>query len=137
MGRFPAHGRAAFSVEDRLLVTEAEGPFNVELVRALRTPATEASAPLRAQGQVWGQLSRFRRSALASPDTLAAFAALLIDMRDEGVAPAFTAYVLGPDVEGASLMAAPLRRCFEAAGLGFAHFEREEEARAWLRAQLG
>jgi hypothetical protein len=136
-GRFPAHGRAAFSVEGRLLITEAEGPFNAELVLALRAPVTEASAPLRAQGRAWGQLSHFRRSALASPDTLVAFTALLTEMREAGAAPAFTAYVLGEEVEGATLMATPFRRCFQAAGLGFAHFGHEAEARAWLLAQLG
>lgn len=136
-GRFPAHGRAAFSVDGRLLITEAEGPFNAELVAALRQPVLLAAEPLRAQGRPWGQLSRFRRSALASPEALAAFTQLLTEMHAEGVAPLFTAYVLGDEVEGATLMGPLFRRCFESAGLGFAHFAHEDEARAWLQDRLG
>ncbi|MBN8506060.1 MAG: hypothetical protein J0L58_16465 [Burkholderiales bacterium] len=135
-GPFPAHGRATFTLDGRILVTDAEGPFNAELVAALRQPVLLASEPLRGQGRPWGQLSRFRRSAMASPEALAAFTRLLTEMRAEGTAPPFTAYVMTDEVEGARLMLPLLRRCFEAAGLGFAHFAQEDEARAWLLAQL-
>lgn len=131
-GGFPAHGRTTFRQEGCLLISEAEGPFNLELVQALRRPVVEAAAPLAAQGDAWGHLSRFRRSALASPDALAALAGFLGWLKEQGMAPTFTAYVLGDEVEGARLMDLPLRRCFEAAGLHMATFADEDSARAWL-----
>lgn len=134
--RFRAHGRVDFRVDGRLLLTEAIGPFNAELVQAVQNLVREVFGEMAA-GPPWGQLVRFHESALASPETLEQFTLMLCALRAQGLTPHATAYVLPPDVEGATLMARPFQQCFEQAGLRFAHFAADGEARAWLQAQLG
>lgn len=134
--RFRAHGRVDFRIEGRLLLTEAVGPFNAELVLAVQALVREVNSEMAA-GPPWGQLVRFHESALASPETLEQFTLLLCALRRENLAPQVTAHVLPPEVEGATLMVRPFQQCFEQAGLRYAHFATGGEARAWLLAELG
>ncbi|MFO1253412.1 MAG: hypothetical protein U1E77_20280 [Inhella sp.] len=133
--RFRAHGRVDFRIDGRLLLTEAVGPFNTELVQAVQALVREVFGEMAA-GPPWGQLVHFHESALASPDTLEQLTLLLCALRTEGLAPFVTAYVLPVDVEGATLMVRPFQQCFEQAGLRFAHFAHAGEAQTWLLAQL-
>jgi len=133
--RFRAHGRVDFHVDGPLLLTEAIGPFNAELVQAVQALVHEIYREMAA-GPPWGQLVRFHESALASPDTLEQFTLALCALHAQGLTPHVTAYVLPPEVEGATLMARPFQHCFEQAGLRFAHFAGDGEARAWLQAEL-
>lgn len=133
--RFRAHGRVDFRIEGPLLLTAAVGPFNAELVQAVQALVREVFSEMAANPP-WGQLVVFHESALASPETLEQFTLMLFALRRQGLAPQATAHVLPPEVEGATLMARPMQRCFEQTGLRFAHFADEAEARAWLQAEL-
>ncbi len=133
--RFAPHGRVSLQAVGQVLETEASGPFNVELIKALARLIAAVVPPLAARGP-WGQCVVFHRSVMASPDTLAAFAQLLQDTARQGLGPAVTAYVIDPGIEGATLMPRHFARCFAEAGLAFEIFQQAEPARAWLRERL-
>ncbi len=133
--RFAPHGQVTLEAVGQVLETQATGPFNVELVKALARLIAAVVPPLAAQGP-WGQCVVFHRSVMASPDTLAAFAQLLQATAEQGLGPFATAYVIDAGVEGATLMPRHFERCFADAGLGFAVFAEAGPARAWLAQRL-
>lgn len=130
---FPAHGQVSYEVVDACLLGEARGPFNLELVTQLQRQLLPLLPGLSAQGP-WDHLCRFHESALTSPEALEALGRLLAELATAGLAPRRTAYVMGTQVEGASLMAPLFERGFAAAGLSCKSFEDEAAARAWLQA---
>lgn len=137
---FPAHGRVDFSVDDNIITSQVTGPFNAELVKAVPRTRAEAFKTFVRRGK-WGDLIVFRSSALASADAMAALADNLRHRHSTGQLPHATALVLPPDVEGARLLAPSYLKCFkdsayDAAGIPVAEFAHEDDARAWLKAQL-
>jgi len=131
---FRIHGRVDFELCPPLLSTLAVGPFNQELVTALGKLAFEVYREMSASGP-WMELVRFEESALAAPEVLRSFGSVLVQLAAQGLGPKAVAYVLDPEVEGTLLMAPLFAQSFAGAGILFAHFPSEPEARAWLEAQ--
>lgn len=127
---FPAHGRVVFTMSECCVVGDARGPFNEELVAQLQRLLPGLLQQLA--GREWTHLCRFHESALCSPETLRALQAMLVSLAAAGMAPVRCAYVMGDDVEGASLMLPLFEQGFRHAGIGFAGFADEAAARAWL-----
>lgn len=127
---FPAHGRVAFALAANRLSGDARGPFNEELVAQLRRLLPSLIQQLN--GAPWDHLCRFHDSALCSPEALSALGALLTELAQAGMAPRRTAYVMGAEVEGASLMRPLFEQGFQRAGLVFRGFDNEADAVAWL-----
>lgn len=131
---FRPHGRVDFELQPPLLLTLAIGPFNQELVQVLAELTPKVFREMSAYGP-WLHLVRMDESALAAPEVLQSFGQLVLELAQQGIAPRATASVLDPDLEGAQLMAPLFVQSFARAGLRFAHFPTEAEARAWLQAQ--
>ena len=133
--RFPQHGRVVVEAEGPLLINFAEGPFNRELVLALGSLLSARIPEMQAQGP-WVLLAIIRHSTLATDEALATFTTLLQQIVAGGLAPRAVAHVTALDVEGVGLMDAPMKRCFEIAGIPFAGFREEAPAQAWLAQAL-
>lgn len=132
---FRPHGRVESRVYGNLVIHEAIGPFNLEIIEAIGTVLRELLLSMKQQGR-WGQVIVFKKSALTSPDTLAALKAYTTQRRNEDLAPTATAYVLDPSVEGANLMTAPFRHVYSESTEQFDIFSAEADAIAWVKAQL-
>lgn len=132
---FPPHGRVRLRVEGRLLVADADGPFNVELLQIIREAGAEIARQLPPL-EHWGNFCEYHGSAMATPEALQVFEGLLRASGSHGGGPSCTAYVIAAEVEGAGLMEAIYERAFAAAGLRFRAFADAPSAKAWLLAEL-
>ena len=128
---FAPHGTMQLVIQDRLNVIEAEGPFNLELVRAGDAAQEQLDAQLQAKGR-WGTILIFKTSALASFEVLEEIETILKRRNDKGICPTGVAIVLSPDVEGASLMSAFYLKAYTNAGIVTRVFDSREAAQDWL-----
>ena len=62
------------------------------------------------------------------------FAALTAEWKEMGILPTASAYVVGPEVEGKTIVEAHYRRAWEGALLEI--FEQRDEAEAWIARAL-
>ncbi|WP_397607258.1 hypothetical protein [Silanimonas sp.] len=130
---FPAHGRVEVHPHGRVVYFEATGPFNAEAVAVMRTAYTPIMASMAEDG-AFGHISTFHESMLATPEAFAAFGALLVEWKAAGILPTANAYVVGPEVEGVTIVQSHYRRAWE--GACFEIFERRDEAEAWIARML-
>jgi hypothetical protein len=133
---FKPHGRAEYEERGRLLVATAYGPFNVELMEAVLAMAKEVFPKMTALGP-WAHIATFVHSAMCAPAVLEAMKDAMKQMVQAGIAPAVTAFVMPPDVEGFGLMGPAYAKAFEPSGARFQYFHSIEEAHAWVLAELG
>ena len=132
---FRPHGRVAFAREGQVLVCEAIGPFNKELVEAVVGVTANLIAEMTQHGK-WGAIIEIRKSALASSEVLAAYTAYLQQLVAAGVASCITAMVIAHDVEGCLLMQQHFVKAYADAGLLLAVFENVGDAKTWVASQL-
>ncbi|WP_397595747.1 hypothetical protein [Silanimonas sp.] len=117
----------------RVVYIDATGPFNREMVDQIREIHTTTFRDAAAQGP-FGHITTFHASMLATPDAFTAFAALLAEWMSMGIIPTASAYVVGPEVEGKTIVETHYRRARE--GACFEIFERRDEAEAWIARML-
>ena len=134
-GTFRAHGFMEVSVDERLNIMEAHGPFNKELVLAA-DQAQEKIDPHLPTADRWGSVLVFRESALATPDAIAAIGDIVARRCAQGIRPVAIALVMAADVEGASLMAPHYLQAYAHSGIPGAVFADLQVATEWVLAQL-
>jgi len=132
---FRPHGAVEFWAEGSVIRILAEGPFNREAVQAVGLAMRDLFASMPSAGR-FADLLEFRNSLLASPDALEAFADFLKAMSAAKTAPVAVAYVVGPQVEGRSLMLPIFAKLYAEHGREFEAFETQAEAEHWLRERL-
>lgn len=134
---FPAHGAVDQAVAPvpggSVVYIDATGPFNREMVDRVREIHTPAFRDAAARGP-FGHITTFHASMLATPDAFTAFAALIAEWKAMGILPTASAYVVGPEVEGKTIVEAHYRRAWEGALLEI--FEQRDEAEAWIARAL-
>ncbi len=135
-GRFRPHGRVDYEQRGRVLWCTATGPFNAELVEALKGLATTIFPAMAAQGP-WASICTFRQSALCSPEVLAEFTGLIRQLAALNLAPTANAFILKPDIDGAELMRPLYEKCFRDAEVCFGAFTLAEEAVQWAASVVG
>ncbi len=129
-GPFEPHGRIEHWLEGNVLCFEATGPFNVEAIEALGR-SREQWLPAAGFTGLFANIAEFRNSVLVTPEGFEAFRRYL-----GGRTSSATAFVIAPDVEGASTMVPLFEREFASLGHPFAAFETRVAAEVWVRATL-
>lgn len=129
---FRPHGRVEFSVLENILICEAIGPFNSELVSAVATVQIPLIDDLARQG-IWGDIVIFKKNAMASPEAVSSFSEYLHELSSSGRVPTATALVLPAETEGSTIMRARYLKCYEGARVNLATFERYNEALEWVK----
>lgn len=133
---FRPHGRVEFSVlEDNILVCEAIGPFNLELISAVVFVQSPLIDDLLKQDQ-WGDIVVFKESAMASPQVISSFAEYLRSLSTSMRMPAATALVIPSELEGSTIMIQQYQKCYDDAGLHAVVFDDFNEALAWIRIRI-
>jgi len=132
---FSQHGNVESRIEDNILINEATGPFNAEVIYALKQIQQDLLDILSAR-QHWAQIYTFHHSALCSPDTIDALSAYLADKKGKIKKPSATAFVMDHSVEGRAIMAAHYRHVYEVAELNFDIFTSAEDAQNWVQLML-
>lgn len=130
---FTPHGEFKLHREGQVIVIEAAGPWNVELIRNYARDVAPVTREIAADGP-WGAVVEVTRSILFTVDAAQA-------LREAGFRTAKTAgriavaYVVPPEVEGACLAPAILKRIYD--GLNpWAVFTDRRAAMDWMHAQI-
>lgn len=129
------HGRVTFTIYDNVLVCEAIGPFNKELITAIESVEIgllEESKPK----EKWGEIIIINGSALGSAETLVAFTNYLKKLVAHKLMADVSALVLDDQVEGAGVMTPHLIKAYADAGIELTVFDTLNEARVWVKLHL-
>jgi hypothetical protein len=126
---FAAHGSCLVRIDADLLVTEVQGPWNLELVDIWAADALPAARQLAGRGR-WASLGVVRGSMLSTPDAVARLGGLIQEMLALGDVRA-SAYAIGRDVEGRGIMESGFERLHRGL-VPVRFFDDECSARAWL-----
>lgn len=130
--RFRPHGDILFESGGILIrKLRARGPFNAELLRALKDVQGELEAEMRLGKLQRIDIVRFIESCLAPIDVIQIFERRLLEIVANGSAPRAVAYVLTDDVEGAKVMTPHFRSAHQRAGIPFCIFSNEADAEKW------
>ena len=131
--RFTPHGEANFLyADDDLLIVNATGPFNLEFIENLEVVEYSLMLEMSQRYPTWYALATISVSMMMTPETVQRYAQHRKKMGEAGLNPKAIAFVMAPDVEGRGLMHPHLAQLYEEAGVQFADFTEEQEARAWL-----
>ncbi len=130
--QFRPHGRVDIWMDGQLQHYEATGPFNKELVDCLAIAQLNSLQTLQPTGP-WVSICTIVESALATPDGLARYAELMRTPKPAELTPVATAFVIGPEVEGGTIMAPLFAKIYADIGRPFKTFETLAEAQRWAR----
>jgi hypothetical protein len=130
---FKPHGEFRLHREGQVIVIEAAGPWNVELIQNYARDVVPVTREVAADGP-WGAVVVVTRSVLFTADAAEA-------LREAGFRTAkaagrvAVAYVIPPEVEGALLAPAIIKRIYD--GLNpWAIFTGVRPAMDWMHAQI-
>jgi hypothetical protein len=132
---FRPHGRVNFTIDGNLLLCEAVGPFNKELVLAIAEVEIGLIQKLAAQGR-WADIVIVKENVLSSTDTLEAYTGYLNSLGASAMHSNATAMVIGDDVEGAVFMVPLIIKAYADAGIKLNVFKTIDEAKVWVRKYL-
>lgn len=124
---FPAHGHFALTLDGRILINRARGPWNTELVQAYWQAVDEAVNAL--SGAPWGVLAYVSGRPVHTPEARDKMIAAVKQHRQHGRCGTVQIF---EDVEAAGLMRVIQTSIYEAAGEPLYFAENEAEGRAWL-----
>lgn len=133
--QFTPHGVVDIWMEGRLMHYEATGPFNVELVECLAIAQRDYLLASRPNG-AWVSVCTVRRNAMASPDSIARYAAIMAAPKPDNMVPCATAFVIAPEVEGGAIMAPHFVKIYDDIGRPFAVFDNLAAAQIWANGWL-
>ncbi|GGC70682.1 hypothetical protein [Undibacterium terreum] len=135
IGAFRPHGRVDVRIENGIIYSDAYGPFNIELIHAL----VRIQRRLVAQGKLTGPLGEVIHifsSALAGREVVDVLTQAMDRANLEGRGRVGAAFLIGPEVEGISIMLPAILACYAKVGVPSRVFERLEDAENWIRGLL-
>ena len=132
---FRPHGRIDSNVEERILIQRAKGPFNEQIISALRVVHKSALDSLSNTGP-WGAIFQIEESALSTFPMLHGLTEYLSLQVKNGSASVATAIVIGDDVDGASMMAHHYVKAWSDAGIRCKYFQKFEDGKFWIEGLL-
>lgn len=130
---FPRHGKFSVEVDAQMLVVNATGPFNEELVRDYKMAVDAAVAHL-SEGSGWGQVIVLEKESLFTPDAERVLVQSLKNRKRSGLKA--SAVVLMENVTGRSLIKQQMSGAYKKAGIEFTFSETINSAKAWLSSHL-
>jgi hypothetical protein len=133
--QFTPHGVVDIWMDDQLMHYEATGPFNVELVDCLAIAQRDYLLASRPEG-AWVSVCTVLRSAMASPESIARYAAVMAAPKPDNMVPCATAFVIAPEVEGGAIMTPHFAKIYDDIGRPFAVFESLAAAQGWADSWL-
>lgn len=126
---FPPHGQFRIYRDDRILVTEVQGPWNVELVRQWAFALSPYVLQLK-NGGPWAGLALIKGSMLSTPDGMEALGRVTVDgAKNYGCIA--NVIVASSDVAGRGVIESQFQRIYEGV-CDYAFFDDLDEAKKWL-----
>ena len=131
---FRMHGSFSNRCEGSQLISEVEGPWNVELVSNWSRDCYTHASELSSSGQPWVWIGIIRGSMVCPPDALFLMRKVALhSAKHLGVVA--NAVVASPDVEGFFLMKLAYAKLYQDCG-SYGQFDHLEVAQAWAAALL-
>ncbi|WP_438862961.1 hypothetical protein [Neptunicella sp.] len=128
---FPDHGHFELKIEGNVLVVDAEGPANIELIQRYRREVQVFRQQLA--GSVWGNLVIFHGDSLITHEATEAMKSSIADAKQAGMA---AVAVLLDNVMYSNMAIHLWGSFYQQVGLPHAFFTDEQLARQWLADQL-
>jgi len=133
--RFRAHGRVDMWMEDDVLHYEATGPFNEEVFDLLAVAQLGFLKTL-ALDAPWASICSLRHSAMSTPGGIQRYTEIMRSPKPPSFVPVATAFVVGPEIEGAKIMAPHFERVYKLINRPFQIFETMAQAQQWVHAMI-
>lgn len=134
--KFPPHGDVKQSLMGQVIVDEAHGPFNRELLEQYEQKA----APLYMQAKAAGKfvtLSLFSGSMMMGQETIAQFVNLAVNYVSHKIAPEAVAFVADDEVDGRDFMFPIIKaKVFDPVGVPIRLFTNRAKAELWLKEKI-
>lgn len=131
MTRFRAHGGFNIDIDGRIVVIEAEGPFNIELTQSFGPVAADFTERMR--GAPWGVLVIANGDFLLTPEAEEAMREAEARYEDGG--RRVTAFVIG-GAPWSQIVRSQWQRVYAHNARKPEFFDDQDSARAWLLAEL-
>ena len=132
---FKAHGRVDLWMDNDVLHYEATGPFNAEVFDQLAVAQGNFLKSLTFSGP-WASICTMRVSAMATPEAIERYTALMRKPKPEGFEPVATAFVIAPDIEGCKIMAPHFERVYQLIARPFRIVSTMEQAQQWVHTKI-
>lgn len=132
---FKAHGRVDLWMDNDVLQYEATGPFNAEVFDRLAVAQGNFLKSLTFSGP-WASICTLRVSAMATPEAIERYSALMRKPKPAGFEPVATAFVIGPEIEGCRIMAPHFERVYQLIQRPFRIVSTIEQAQQWVHAEI-
>jgi hypothetical protein len=132
---FRPHGRIDIWMEQDVLYYEATGPFNEELFVCLAVAQKNFLNDLQPTGP-WASIGIFVSNALTTPEGIARYTQIMQTPRTPALTPVATAFVIGAEVVGGSIMAPHLKKLFAAIERPMRICTNLGDAQQWVHAML-
>ncbi len=132
---FKQHGRVNYTREKQILICDAEGPFNRELIDAIINVSMDLIEAINADGK-WADITIIRKSALASPESFQAFNDFFKLLGNMGIRSSISALVIDESVEGFHIMIPHFVKAYADAGINLGVFKKFSIAKVWVENQL-
>lgn len=132
---FRPHGRVTFIQQENIVVCLASGPFNKELIEAVKIVREDFISHLDIQGP-FGNLLVIEDSALASIQTLEIFRDYLKQMIVAGSKAAVSALSIARTVDGRNIMVHHITNAYKEAGMDISLFDDFDSAKLWITKKL-
>lgn len=130
---FPAHGRYKLYCEDRLMISEVIGPWNLEFIREWSMASIPYCEQMR-EGGAWIAYAKISGSMLATPEAMDALRKVIVNSRDLYGCIGHV-LVAAPDVAGRGIVEFAFERSYgDITKTGF--FDDDASAKAWAKALL-
>jgi hypothetical protein len=125
--KFAKHGLFEVKTEGELLIVDAMGPFNEELIiqyeRALELCIKDLEV------SKWNQIILLHQLSIFTPEAEKALIQSLINRRVRGLIACTVVLI---NIEGEFLIKAQMSRCYEQAGVKYKFMTSIDEAKEWL-----
>jgi hypothetical protein len=127
--KFKEHGLFEVKTEKNLLLVDAIGPFNDELIIKYENALESCIQCL--EKSPWSQIITLHQLCLFTPDAESRLTKTLINRRSRGLIACAVVLI---NIEGESLVKAQMERCYNSAGVNHQFTTSTESAQKWIAA---
>ena len=125
--KFEEHGIFEIKVEGNLLLVDATGPFNEELI--IHYKKSIESCIQKLEVSQWKQIITLHQMSLFTPEAEEALTQTLINRKNRSLV---ACGVVIADVDGKTLVKEQMSRCYQRAEVKYQYFNSINEAKNWL-----
>lgn len=129
--KFSEHGVFSIEIENKILLVDASGPFNDELIKKYQLALHKAVESFN--GEPWQQIIVIRDEGLFTPEAEKILIETMSWRKSKGMY--FSAVVIGEAVAQA-ITRQQITRCYEQVGIPHEYFDTVESAREHLNKRV-